>query len=152
MRSVGEYCSRKVVTARPDDSLLKVAQRMRQEHVGSVVVIRPSEDGRAEPVGIVTDRDIVVRVLAQTDRHLEQVRADDIMARPVLTVDESDDLAEALSSLQLAGVRRLPVVDATGSLVGLLSIDDLICHMQGSLGQFAELLRRERQDEMSALR
>ncbi|HKY38641.1 MAG TPA: CBS domain-containing protein [Polyangiaceae bacterium] len=89
-----------------------------------------------------TDRDLVVRVLAQTDRYLDQVRADDVMSKPVLTARDDDDLAEALAVMRAGGVRRLAVVDANGAVVGLLSFDDLICHLQGSLGEFAALLRR----------
>jgi CBS-domain-containing membrane protein len=151
MRTVAEYCSRKVVTARPDQSLMEVARSMREHHVGCVIIVQAEAGGKSAPIGIVTDRDIVVRVLAQTDRHLEQLRADDIMARPVITIGESDELVDALDTMRSAGVRRLPVVDEINSVVGVLSFDDLVRHYQGSFGAFASLLEREQQEEQRSL-
>jgi CBS domain-containing protein len=150
MRTVGEYCNRSVIIGRPEQSLKEAARSMREHHVGCVVVIEPGASGN-RPVGIVTDRDIVVRVLAQTDLHLEQVRLDDIMARPVVTIGESDELVDALEAMRSAGVRRLPVVDERNSVIGLLSFDDLIRHFQGSFGDFAALLLREQQQEQRSL-
>jgi CBS domain-containing protein len=151
MRLVADYCSKGVVTARPDQSLLEVAQLMRREHVGCVVVVESNSHWPSRPVGILTDRDIVVRALAQTDRYLDQVRADDVMVRPVITVSEDDELADALDIMRSGGVRRLPVVNQNGEVVGLLSFDDLICHLHGSFGELAALLGRERLEEMRAL-
>ncbi len=159
MRTVGEYCTRSVVMARPDQSLREVARHMRDHHVGCVVVIESTNDisnGVAppshRPVGIITDRDLVVRVLAQTDQHLDQIRVDDVMARPVITVGENDELSDALDVMRDAGVRRLPVVDEVESVVGLLSFDDLIRHYQGNFGAFADLLQREREKERLPVR
>jgi len=151
MRTVGEYCSRKVITAQPGQSLHEVAERMRAGHVGCVIVIE-SNGSQNRPIGVITDRDLVVRALAQTDRHLEQIRADDIMTRPVVAVGETDELADALDVMRAAGVRRLPVVDEGNSVVGVLSFDDLIRHYQGSFGAFASLLEREQQEELRAVR
>jgi CBS domain-containing protein len=152
MRTVGEYCSRRIITARPEHNLHEVAQRMRDSHVGCVVVIESGNGSQGHPVGVLTDRDLVVRVLAQTDQNLEQVRVDHIMTRPAVTVGETDELADALDVMRAAGVRRLPVVDESNSVVGLLSFDDLIRHYQGSFGAFASLLDREQQEERRAVR
>jgi CBS domain-containing protein len=152
MRTVGEYCNRSVIVVRPEQSLREAAQRMREHHVGCVIVIESTSESQNRPIGIITDRDLVVRALAQTDRHLEQIRVDDVMARPVITVGESDELGDALETMRDAGVRRLPVLDESQSVVGLLSFDDLIRHYQGSFGAFASLLDREQAQERRAVR
>lgn len=152
MRHVDEYCSRKVVTVPPDESLFSVAQRMREHHVGCVVVVQQDDQARLRPMGLVTDRDIVVRVLAQTDQHLEQIRVDDIMSKPVVLAREGDVLADGLSVMRAAGVRRLVIVDGDDALVGLLSFDDLLDYLQDTAGELSALLSREQRQERWALR
>ena len=120
---------------------------MREHHVGCVVVV----DQAGKPIGMLTDRDIVVRALAQTDRHLEQIRVDDIMAQPVVTAAANADLVEAMTMMRSAGIHRLPIVNAGGNLVGLLSFDDLIEYFQGRLGDLASLLQQGREHEQLQL-
>lgn len=150
MATVGEYCNRNVVTATRDEGLLSVAERMRQNHVGCVVIVDESGSKR-RAVGVLTDRDIVVRVLARTDRYIEQVRADDVMEHPPVTARESDDVTDAMRRMRAAGVRRLVVVDESNALVGLLSFDDLIDYLQGAIDELAALIHRERRREERVL-
>lgn len=116
-----------VVTARRDTPLSECAWRMRSEHVGSLIVVEddPTQPGVQRPVGIVTDRDIVIGAVAPgLDTHV--LTAGDIMASPLATVSDDADMLEALARMREHGVRRLPVVDQSGRLVGILAIDDLL--------------------------
>ena len=106
---VGRMCSRKVVTARPDESLLAVARRMREEHVGSIVVVDQQED-RQIPVGIITDRDIVVALVGRGIDQVASFDARDLVSREIVTTHDGEDVAVALERMLQHGVRRLPVV------------------------------------------
>ena len=123
MSNVGTIMSREPVTCTEDLRLQQVAALMRSRHVGSVVVV--SGEGRTRrPVGVVTDRDIVVEVVA-TGLDAAAITAGDIVVRPAVTAHDSDSLGEAIQKMRSRGVRRLPVVDIRGELVGVLSSDDL---------------------------
>lgn len=146
---VGNFCKRAVVVADRETGIQSAAQLMREYHVGSVVVVE--RDGeRARPVGVVTDRDLVVEVLA-AEVGADQVSVGDVMGERLLTANETDDLSETLESMRNAGVRRLPVVGAAGELVGILTMDDALESLIGALGQIPQLIRREQQGE-AALR
>jgi CBS domain-containing protein len=120
---IGEICTREVVFCEPDASVAEVARLMRNHHVGDLIV---AEKGRVglEPVGLVTDRDLVVKVLAEGVA-AETLKAADLMTRRVVTALEATDVHEAIERMRNEGVRRLPVVDASGALVGVLSVDDV---------------------------
>ena len=147
MPTVGEYCSRDLVVAGRNDGMLAAAKRMRERHVGCLIVVDEAEAGQ-RPVGILTDRDIVVGVLAQSDRGLQLVSVEDVMTANVAVAQEDDDLSDALLRMRSFGVRRMPVVDGRGQLVGLISFDDLVVYVQEEMNDLAELLgggrRRER--------
>lgn len=117
---VGSFCNRDPVTITRDAEIREAARRMRTHHVGALVV---AEEGR--PVGIVTDRDLVVEVLAQEVPD-DTLTVGDVMTREVGTVGEREGLSEALVRMGELGVRRLPVVDDEGCLIGLVSLDDIL--------------------------
>jgi len=151
MPTVNEYMSSDPVTARGSEGLLAAARRMRELHVGCLVIVEEGPHGLPKPVGILTDRDIVVGVLAQTDQ-LQLVCVDDVMTRKPVVARETDDLNDALRRMRAAGVRRAPVLDANGALRGLLSFDDILEHVQEQLGALTSLLGRERRREETARR
>jgi len=122
--NIGEICSRVVVLARRDTPLSEVAKLMREHHVGSVVVVEESERGRL-PLGIVTDRDIVIEVIAM-DLECRTVTAGDIMAGDLVTVQEDEDILDVLRLMRRRGVRRVPVLTASGTLAGLVALDDVM--------------------------
>lgn len=130
--SVGELCSRVVTVVRREESIMAAARLMRQHHVGNVVVVEAEGDDQ-RPVGILTDRDIVVELLAK-ELDLNVVTVGDAMSCELLTLPEDMDLLEAVGEMRSHAVRRAPVVDARGMLVGIISIDDV-------LGVLAELLK-----------
>jgi CBS domain-containing protein len=117
-KSVKDAMTADVKTAAPSESLTGVARLMKQEDVGSVPVV----DG-LRLIGVVTDRDIVVRGIADgSDPHA--IKAGDIASRDVVTVRPDDDLGDALRLMAQHQVRRLPVVD-DGQLVGVLAQADV---------------------------
>jgi CBS domain-containing protein len=124
--NVSNICSRNAITVRRSDELVKAAQLMREEHVGFLVVVEPDvEDGLQRPIGVLTDRDIVITVVArETDPRT--LRVGDVMTQPPVTVTTADSMGQALREMRRVGVRRLPVVGKRRELVGILSLDDVL--------------------------
>lgn len=139
MTNVGTFMSREPVTCAEEFRLQQVAALMRARHVGSVVVVSGDGLGR-RPVGVITDRDIVVEVVA-TGLDAAAITAGDIVVRPAVTAHDTDSLPEAIQKMRSRGIRRLPVVDLHGDLVGVLSSDDVlqaISHELSTLVRVAE--------------
>ncbi len=145
---VGEICSREVVIAERGLSVVEGARLMRTHHVGDLVVVE-AQGGRTVPVGIVTDRDVVVEVVA-AGVNPEALTVGDIMAAGVATVRESEGLYETLRYMRDKGVRRMPVVDREGALVGILTLDDLLGLLAEEMTELAKLVSHERQREAAA--
>ena len=143
--AVGEICNREVVIAEKALSVVDAAQLMRKHHVGDLVVVE-EKDGRRHPVGIVTDRDIVVEVVA-AEVNPDALKVGDIMGPEVATVRESEGLFEALRYMRDKGVRRMPVVDREGGLVGILTLDDLLSLLAEEMTELAKLVSHGRQRE-----
>jgi CBS domain-containing protein len=146
MPCVSDYCSQEAITVPRGLGLLETARLMRDEHVGCVVVVENGPNG-PRPIGILTDRDIVVGVLAQTDRQLHLVRVDDVMSRDPQLAKAGDDLSDTLMTMRAKGIRRMPVVSTQGTLVGLLSFDDILDYVQDEVADLARLVGRERRRE-----
>jgi CBS domain-containing protein len=147
MPSVSDYCNHEPITVKRESGLLDAAGLMREHHVGCVVVAERTPGGGHRPVGILTDRDIVVGVLAQTDRQLHLVRVDEIMTPNPALARETDDLSDTLMTMRAKGIRRMPVVSAAGELVGVLSFDDILDYIRDEVDDLALLVGRERQHE-----
>lgn len=143
---VGEVCNREVVIVRPDETLLEAAKRMRQRHVGDLVIAQ-ERGGRRFPVGVLTDRDLVIEILAR-EADPEAITAGDL-ADPdaLLSARSGDDLLEALDGMRSRGVRRMPVVDRDGALVGILTMDDVLELLSEQLSDMVKLVARQRQRE-----
>jgi CBS domain-containing protein len=138
---VGEICTRDPRAIERDATLVEAARRMRDEHVGDLVVA-VEHDGRRVPVGVLTDRDIVVKaVAAELD---PAARVSVVMSEDLLvTATEDEDVAPVLKRMRSFGVRRVPVVDASGGLVGLLAIDDVVAALSDALGEVAALVSHQ---------
>jgi CBS domain-containing protein len=145
MSTSGEICSREVVFAGRETTVQAAAKLMRHYHVGTVIVVDEA-DGRRRPVGIVTDRDIVVEVNA-TDLDPNVITVGDIMLPELITVRENEGLLETVEIMRYKGVRRLPVVDPSGNLVGIVSIDDLLEVLSEQMTEMTRILGREREHE-----
>ena len=144
---IAEICSRGVVIANPEDSLRTVAELMRVHHVGSVVVTR-DDAGLCRPLGIITDRDIVLALVAK-DVSPDAVSAGDVMSEPLETINESDEVWQVLERMRSRGVRRLPVLGAHGELVGIVSADDLLELVAEEIASLARIIGREQRQEVS---
>jgi CBS domain-containing protein len=143
--SAGDLCTRNVVFAHRDMALGEAAQRMREHHVGCLVVVDDVPDGR-QPVGLLTDRDIVIAVLAR-DVDVRSLRVDDVMSASPVTAREGDSLLDSLAAMRRAGVRRLPVIDAQGHLQGLLTLDDVVEVIGEQMSVLAQVLVSARRRE-----
>ena len=146
--AVGELCNREVVITEKTASVVDAAQLMRTHHVGDLVVVE-DRGGRRHPIGIVTDRDIVVEVVA-AGVNPDSLKVGDIMGPEVATVREGEGLFEALRYMRDKGVRRMPVVDSSGALVGSLTLDDLLSLLAEEMTELAKLVSHERQREAVA--
>lgn len=140
--SVGDICNRVVVSAAPEEPVSKLADMMRRYRVGDLIVTVSGNDGRV-PIGIVTDRDIVVKVLAQ-GLAPDEVTAADVMDESLLVAQESDDVSATLDAMRKAGVRRIPVVDQDGMLSGILTLDDLLMRFATGMTSLAGIAGRQR--------
>lgn len=122
--TVGKFCTREVVIATKDASIVEVAQLMRKHNVGDIVIVKSIPD-QNEPVGIITDRDIVVELLA-TEVKLDTVSVGDVMSFDIITVRENDSVWDTMQLMRSRGIRRIPVVNEQGGLEGILTSDDML--------------------------
>lgn len=139
--SIGEICNRETVFTTKDSSISQAAQLMREQHVGDLVVVE-EKAGRRIPVGILTDRDLVIEILAK-DVDPATVTAGDAMSDRLVTARETESLFEALQRMRAQGVRRMPVVDAEGGLVGIVAADDFLDLLAEEMSELAHLVTRE---------
>lgn len=143
--TVGEVCTRSVVTATANELISEAARRMRDMHVGTVVVVENKGENR--PVGILTDRDIVIGPVAQSPDRIGALVVGDVMSRDVATVLEDDAVHSALETMRSRGIRRVPVVGRDGRLEGLLAFDDVVEVMSSELSDLVSLVAREQKLE-----
>ena len=144
--TVGDICNRSVVIAPKTEMIVDAAKRMRTSHVGDLVIVE-NRNGRHFPVGIVTDRDIVVSVVAGDPEHVNYLLVSDVMTSDLVTAKEHDSTETALKKMHEHGVRRLPVVDEDGALVGILTLDDVLQYLTGQQNELVALVAREQQHE-----
>ena len=143
--SVGEICNREVVTIEKSAPVVRAAKLMRQFHVGCVIVVADGVQP-LKPVGVVTDRDLSIEILAQ-EVPVETVIVGDVMGAELLTAREEDGIWETIMRMRAMGVRRLPIVSRHGELVGILTMDDLLQFIVGELSDLVKLVRREQKRE-----
>lgn len=147
--SVGEICNREVVVTGRETDIREAARLMREYHVGDLLIVERKDDENI-PVGIVTDRDLVIEVLAldvALDVALEKLTVADLMLTELVTVPESADLWDTLATMRSRGIRRMPVVNEQGGLEGILTIDDALGLLVEGLDDMVKLVRNEIQHE-----
>jgi CBS domain-containing protein len=143
--SVGEFCNREVVIAHRHTSIVEAAKLMRQYHVGDLVVVE-SAGGLTKPVGILTDRDIVLALIAG-EVPLETVSVGEVMSAELVTAQEGEGIWEALQHMRARGVRRMVVVNEEGGLEGILTVDDLLELFSEEIFALASVPRRGQEQE-----
>ncbi|MDX1374899.1 MAG: CBS domain-containing protein [Burkholderiales bacterium] len=138
---IRDICSRVVVVTEPGTDLRQAARLMRDHHVGALVIVDGTEAAR-RPRGIVTDRDIVVAVVAAPGVKPEALTVGDVMSADLIVAGEDLGVFEAVDLMQERGARRLPVVDADGRLVGIVTLDDVLRMVAGELTALAIAAQR----------
>jgi CBS domain-containing protein len=144
--TVGDICNRNVVVAPKGEMIVDAAKRMRTSHVGDLVVVE-NRNGRHMPIGIVTDRDIVIAAVAGDPEHIEYLMVGEVMTPDLVTAAEQDSIEAALRKMQEHGIRRLPIVDGTGALVGILTLDDILRYLTAQQSELVALVAREQKHE-----
>jgi predicted transcriptional regulator len=147
---IGEVCNRKVVCATRDTTVVEAANLMRHHHVGDLVVVDRT-DGQRTPVGIVTDRDIVIEVVAP-GLDAKAIKVGELLVGRLVAVEEQESCAETVRLMAIKGVRRMPVVDSAGLLAGIITIDDLLPQLATQLAELSDLVVRGRQRELETRR
>jgi CBS domain-containing protein len=146
--SIGVLCNREVIVTGPETSAQEAAELMRTHHVGDIVVVE-ERGGEHRPVGLITDRDLVVELLAQrVDPAAVTVK--DLMTRDLETVLEGTDFWDALSHMRACGVRRIPVVNGRGGLEGIFTFDDALELIAEGLADLVKVVGRQISREQRA--
>lgn len=140
--NAGQLCKRMVATIDPGESVVSAAKRMRQDHVGDLVVVEEVEGGQ-RPIGILTDRDLVVSVLAAEIVDPGRLEVRDVIGQDLVTASEDEDLDEVLHRMRSFAVRRVPVVDGAGCLYGILSLDDVLEWIREDMAEAVAISRRQ---------
>jgi CBS domain-containing protein len=142
---IGGFCNREVITADQDISVIEAAKLMRSSHVGCLVIVNDNN----QPVGIVTDRDIIVEVIAE-ELSVDSVSIKDFMAGSPAVIREDDDINTALLIMEKHGVRRIPVVNENTQLIGILSLDEILKEISGMLDSVISSYYRELSNEKTS--
>lgn len=145
---IGDICTTSTIYCTRDESVQDAALKMRQHHVGDLVIVDQGGTDK-QPVGIVTDRDIVVSVIALG---LDPVSllVGDIMSEDLDTCRADDDVYETIERMHRRGVRRLPVVDGNGCLSGIVSADDLLGFLAEEMSELARIAPHQQAQERRA--
>ncbi|MDD3814772.1 MAG: CBS domain-containing protein [Desulfocapsaceae bacterium] len=142
---IGELCNRAVVFATRKTSITEAAQLMRQYHVGDLVVMDMVKDKRV-PVGIVTDRDIVIEIIGES-LSVDDFTVGDIMSQQLISVPENAGVIETIRLMRAHGIRRIPVINEAGGLAGIISVDDMMDLLAEELTELARVAPREQARE-----
>jgi len=142
---VEHYCVRNVAAISAAADVVDAARLMRERHVGFLVVFREG-DALRSPIGVVTDRDIVLQVTAK-EVDPRSVTVEDVMTRQPMIATEDDDVNDLIEGMRLAGIRRAPVIDSRGALCGIIAIDDVIDVIATLLGHVAGSIKSEQRQE-----
>jgi len=142
---IGEFCNREVVFATRETSIPEAAQLMRKFHVGDLVIV-DEVDGKRVPVGIVTDRDIVIEIVSQS-LDFNEFSVGDIMSPQLIGVQEKEGVFETIRLMRAKGIRRIPVVNQEGGLEGIVSADDILDLLAEEMTELAKVVPREQERE-----
>lgn len=145
--SAGEYCNRDVIVIDKTESVREAVKLMRKHHVGDVVVVE-KQGNTSIPIGILTDRDIVIEIMAE-DVNPDSVNVGDVMSYQLVTTLEETRLLDAIKLMRIKGVRRLPVVNVQGELQGILSADDILELIVEQLSDVVSLISKEISNEVN---
>lgn len=135
--SLGNMCRKKIVCVNAGTKVKEAAKLMEQKNIGSVIVV-----GGGKPVGIVTDRDILLRVVNK-GLDPEKTSVDKVMTKKIVTLREDMGLFEALEKTKKKGIRRFPIVDTKGKLQGIMTLDDILYLLGKEMANVSSIIERE---------
>lgn len=149
MMKIGEICTRDVVVVGRGVSVRDAAKLMREHHVGDLVVV-DAVGGRNVPAGVITDRDVTIEVVAM-GVDPDMIKVSDVMGPELVTVGEGETVYDTIQRMRQRGVRRTPVLDAQGGLLGIVSLADLLEFLAEEMTQLARVFYREQTRETASL-
>lgn len=138
---IADICTRNVVHVSADISVREAAETMRERHVGALVVVE-QPNGERFPIGIATDRDIAISVVA-AGIDVNALTIGDVMSRDLATCQSDDTVFAAILTMRERGVRRLPVLAVDGSLAGIVAADDIFASLGAHLSELGRALMSE---------
>ena len=145
---IGDICNRVFISITEDEPVRRAAELMRRHHVGTLVVTRFDNENTV-PIGIVTDRDIVIEVIAE-GVDPDDITVGDIMSDMVILACEDDGVSDTLEIMRKHRIRRIPVVNKRDALVGVLALDDLLQLIAANLDDMAAIVGGQRLQETQA--
>ena len=145
---ISEICTVSTICCKRDETVQGAALLMRKHHVGDLIVIEQS-DGERTPIGIITDRDIVVSVIA-LGLDPASLLVGDIMSEDLLTTSDTEDIYETIERMRVRGIRRVPVVNSAGGLVGIVSVDDMLEFLAEEVGELSRISSHQQAHERRA--
>jgi CBS domain-containing protein len=143
--NVGQHCKRNVVWISPDTTLTDAAKLMRDRSIG-LLVIAEERGARRVPIGVLTDRDIVVQVIGSSIDP-QSLLVKDVMSTQLVLASEEDDFMDLVRGMRAGGIRRVPVVDRTGALIGIVALDDALEVVSEMLEDLCGAVRNEQRIE-----
>ena len=149
---LNSFCMSDVARCSPRTTVLEAAHLMRRHHTGDLVVV--DDDGgdeRLTPLGVITDRDIVVEVLAKGADPATTL-VSQVMRTPVVIANAHEDSSQVLERMRVHGVRRIPVVGDEGWLVGVVTVDDMLKRLAADAHMLTEIVSKEQNQEQRARR
>ena len=136
--SLGNLCRREIICVDPRTTVKEAAKLMEEKNIGSTIVVQ-----ERTPIGILTDRDILLRVM---NRGLdpEKTSVDEVMTKQIVILKEDMGLFEALQKVKGKGIRRFPIVDSNGNLQGIMTLDDIFYLLGKEMSDVASIIENER--------
>lgn len=136
--TISKISNRNVAVLSADKTVLDAAKLMKEKNVGNVIIV----NHKNHPIGIITDRDIVTRIVA-SEVSSDQMLLSDVMSRDLLILKEFQTIQEAFDMMCAKGVRRAPVVDELNNLTGIASSDDLVLLLADEIESYGKLIRKQ---------
>lgn len=134
--SIREICVKDVITIKPGASLAEASRLMSENHIGSLVVVENSNGGQ-KPTGMITDRDLALAMDSASKP--QDLEVSQLMRSHPITATIEDGIYETIQKMRKEGVKRLPVVDKTGALYGIVSADDLMNLLSREMSGLSEI-------------
>lgn len=136
--TIGKIGKHKVIVASVDCTILEVAKLMKKHNVGDIVIV----ESKNEPIGIITDRDIIIKMVAD-EVNPKDMTASDIMSNDLLVLKEYQSIQEALDMMCAKGVRRAPIINEANTLTGIVSADDLALLISDEMESYGKMIRKQ---------